>query len=284
MKRHKSFKNQTPILYLVASPIGNLQEISPRAKDTLNLVSAIACEDTRVSYKLLEYLKIKKPLISLHEHNETKASQEVIALLKEGHSVAYLSDAGYPGISDPGAILVQKVLEEDLSISVISGPSAFLNALVASGLSTSSFTFIGFLPSKSQERIKKLESLKNKTETLIFYIAPHKVKEIFLDFEKVFAARKACLARELTKLHEEYIYGTINEFAHLDEETLIGEMVFIVEGKSEEATVSISDDEIKQVLATFLKEGKSTKEAIKLTADLLNISKNYIYALTTKKI
>jgi 16S rRNA (cytidine1402-2'-O)-methyltransferase len=211
MKRRKSFseaKQTKGKLYLVATPIGNLEEITPRAVTTLTSIDAIACEDTRVSSKLLLHLGIKKTLIACHEHNELTVSKQLVDMMLEGQSIAYLSDAGYPGISDPGQRLVQAALTEDIQVIVISGPSAVFNALVASGLDSSKFYFHGFLRQKEAARLDEIKDLYRRPETLIFYEAPHRIDVTLRNLFEVLGNRKACIARELTKLHEEYIDGS----------------------------------------------------------------------------
>ena len=205
MKRRFSYENG-PTCFLVATPIGNLGDFSSRAIEVLNSVSYIACEDTRTSSALLSRFNIKKPLISYHEHNEQECSNKLIPILKEGNSVAIISDAGYPGISDPGYIIVNHCIEEDIPVSVIPGANAFLPALIASGLKNDHFYFHGFLPSKPSHRKKELESLVNIPVTLIFYESPHRIMDTLNDFNTYFKNRKMCLARELTKKFEEFIY------------------------------------------------------------------------------
>ena len=232
MKRRFSYENG-PTCFLVATPIGNLGDFSSRAIEVLNSVSYIACEDTRTSSALLSRFNIKKPLISYHEHNEQECSSKLISLLKEGNSIAIISDAGYPGISDPGNIIVNHCIEENIPVSVIPGANAFLPALIASGMENDHFYFHGFLPSKPSHRKKELESLVNIPVTLIFYESPHRIMETLNDFNTYFNGRKICLARELTKKFEEFIYGTTDELINLDPSTLKGEMVVIIEGKQD---------------------------------------------------
>ncbi len=279
MKRHRSFEAPVARLYLLATPIGNLAEVSPRALTILESVDYIACEDTRVTAKLLHHFSIKKPLITCHEHNEVLAANEIIGLLRDQKTVAYVSDAGYPGISDPGRRLVAFALESDIKVSVISGPSAILNALVASGLDTEHFYFHGFLPSKANARRQDLASLYLRQETLIFYEAPHRIIATLKAMRDQFGNRKACLARELTKKFEEYIYGTLNELAELDEATLKGEMVIVVSGNQDEFQAKIGDDEIVRFIQSLTDVGISTKDAIKQASSVLKVHKNYIYKL-----
>ena len=216
MKRSKSFDNHAPLLYLVATPIGNLSEISKRALDVLNEVDIIFAEDTRNTYSLLSNYGIKKELFSLREHNEIEASKHLVSLLRSGKKIAYVSDAGYPGISDPGYLLVKTAIEEDIAVSTISGSSAFINALVSSGLPTDHFYFYGFLSKKGNEAKSALEELKGREETLIFYESPHHIEDTVKVLYEVLGNRKAVIARELTKLNEEYIRGSLEELQTLD--------------------------------------------------------------------
>lgn len=280
MKRRKSFsENQSKKgqLYLVATPIGNLEEITPRAIATMNLVDAIACEDTRVSGKLLQHLGIKKTLIACHEHNELTVSKQLVEMMLAGQSIAYLSDAGYPGISDPGQRLVQAALTEDIQVVVISGPSAVFNALVASGLDTAKFYFHGFLRQKEAARLDEIKDLYRRPETLIFYEAPHRIDATLRNLLEVLGNRKACIARELTKIHEEYIDGTLQELSEIDPATLKGEMVVLVEGNKDEFGIKLSDDEIRKAVDALTATGISMKDAIRQVSEMTKMAKNYIY-------
>jgi len=279
MKRNASFGPIEALLYLVATPIGNLEEVSPRTLKTLAYVDYIATEDTRVSGKLLAHFGIEKPLIPCHEHNEAAASAQIIDLLTKGQRVAYMSDAGYPAISDPGARLVAMALEADIKITVISGPSAMLNAIVASGLDSDHFYFHGFLPSKPTSRKDELLALQPRKETLVFYESPHRIIASLKAMRDYLGNRKACLARELTKKFEEYIYGTLSELAELDEKTLKGEMVVIVGGNRDELEAKVGDDEIVNFINSQTNLGISTKDAIKQASQVLKVNKNYIYKL-----
>ena len=223
MTRNKSFDGNKPVLYLIATPIGNLKEMSPRALEVISEMDIIAAEDTRNAFSLLANFGIKKELFSLREHNEIEASEYLINQIKQGKKVAYMSDAGYPGISDPGYLLVKLALENDIAVSVISGPSAFISALVSSGLETDHFYFHGFLSAKENEAKSELEALKEKRETLIFYESPHRIKKTLEILLELLGNRKVSLHRELTKINEENIVGTLSELVSLDESTLKGE-------------------------------------------------------------
>ena len=275
MKRIKSFDNSYPLLYLIATPIGNLGEFSPRAIEVINDMDVIAAEDTRNTGDLLHKFNIKKPLVSLREHNEVEASLNLINQIKSGKKIAYMSDAGYPGISDPGYILTKLCLENDIAVSTISGSSAFINALVRSGLDTSHFYFHGFLSAKENEAKEELESLKNKKETLIFYESPHRIMKTLKLLLEVLGDRKASLQRELTKLNEENIIGLLSELVTLDESILKGEMVIVVEGNRQEES-AYSDEEIIKLVNSLITKGLSKKDAIDFISEFTKVRKNHI--------
>ena len=277
MKRNKSFTDDKPLLYLVATPIGNLKEFSSRAIEIVNECDVVAAEDTRNAYDLLNKFGIKKELYSLREHNEKEASQHVVDLINNGKKVVYMSDAGYPGISDPGNLLVKEMLANDIAVSTISGSSAFINALVASGLETKHFYFYGFLPAKENEAKEEISSFKDKKETIILYEAPHRIMKTLKLLREGLGNRYICLARELTKLNEEYIRGTLDELLEIDEATIKGEIVLIVEGNKEETT--IDDEEIKARVAYLVSLGLSQKDAIQVTSEEFKINKNYVKKL-----
>ena len=280
MKRNKSFDNSSPLLYLIATPIGNLKEISERALEVLNSVDLIAAEDTRNTFQLLANYGIKKELFSLREHNETEASRHVISLIKSGKKVAYVSDAGYPGISDPGYILVKTAIEEGIAVSTISGSCAFINALVASGLPTNHFYFYGFLSKKGNEARKALDELKTRRETIIFYESPHHIEETIKLMIEVLGDRKIVIARELTKINEEYLRGTLYEFKNFDFSTIKGEIVLLLEGNDKEE--DLSDDLIIERLNFCLSKGVSKKAAIEIVSDELRINKNRVYKIANE--
>ena len=277
MKRSKSYDKNNLLLYLVATPIGNLKEFSPRAIEVVSEADIVAAEDTRNAHDLLAHFNIKKELYSLREHNEKEASKHLVSLIQAGKKVVYMSDAGYPGISDPGYLLVQELIVNDICVSTISGSSAFINALVASGLETRHFFFYGFLSAKDNEAKEEINNLKAIRNTLIFYEAPHRILRTFNLLKEGLGNRKACLARELTKLNEEYIRGTLEELSTIDEETLKGEMVIIVEGNNEE--VMIKDEEIMARVAYFTNLGLSQKDAVNVVSEEFKINKNYIKKL-----
>ena len=277
--RTLNFESKRPLLYLVSTPIGNMGEVSPRTTEVLNEVDLVACEDTRVSGKLLSLLGISKPLISLREHNEVSAAHELVEKILKGTKVAYMSDAGYPCISDPGSKLVKICLENDINVTAISGANAALNALVASGLSEDHFYFHGFLDAKESVRLEELRELLNRKETLIFYEAPHRIQKTLQDLFTILGDRKACVARELTKKHEEFIRGGLKELSEIDPATLKGEMVIVVEGSLGEVKPHLDDNEIIKMVKSMVESGLSTKDAIKKVSELTKINKNQIYKI-----
>lgn len=277
MKRNKSFDKNNQLLYLVATPIGNLKEFSSRAIEVVQEADIVAAEDTRNAHDLLSKFNIKKELFSLREHNEKEASQYVINAIKNGKKVIYMSDAGYPGISDPGSLLVKELIANDIAVSTVSGSSAFINALVASGLDTRHFFFYGFLSAKDNEAKEEISNLKAFKNTLIFYEAPHRIIRTLELLNQGLGNRDACLARELTKLNEEYIRGTLEELAKIDESTLKGEMVLIVDGNKEEKAVD--DEQIIARVAYFTKLGLTQKDAINVASEEFSINKNYVKKL-----
>lgn len=275
MHRKKSFETSEPKLYLVPTPIGNLQEMTPRALEVLKEADVIAAEDTRNSGKLLMAYGIKKPLISHHEHNQNTSIAQILEELENGKTVAVVSDAGYPLISDPGQSLVKAVIEKDIPVISVSGANAATNALVASGLSCRHYLFYGFLDAKSSKRKKELEELKSFPYTVIFYEAPHRIEAMLKDVVEVLGDRNICLARELTKVHEEYIRGTVSEVISVAD-TLKGEMVVVVEGNTEPEKNYTLDDGIQKV-DEYIKAGMKTKAAIAQAAKDFDLSKNELY-------
>lgn len=276
MKRTKSFESPY-ILYLISTPIGNLAEMNPRALKTIEEMDIIAAEDTRNSGLLLNHFGIKKEMFSLREHNEAEASQKLISLIKQGKKIAYMSDAGYPGISDPGYILVKTAIENDIAVSVINGSCAFITALVASGLPTDHFYFYGFLPPKENEAKSVLEELKVRKETIIFYEAPHRIEKTIKLMQSVLGNREAVIARELTKINEEYVRGNLDELKDMDFSSLKGEMVIVIKGQEEDNQVD--ENAIKNRLKYFIDKGLSKKDAIEVVSDEFKINKNIVYKL-----
>ena len=262
-------------LYLVATPIGNLEDMTFRAIRTLKEVDLIAAEDTRNTKKLLMAYNIQKPLISHHEHNQATSIPQILNHLHNNDSVAVVSDAGYPLVSDPGANLVKEVIKEDYAVVSLSGANAAMNALVASGLSCVHYLFYGFLENKSSKRKKQLDELKDFPYTLIFYEAPHRIESMLQDVLEVLGDRNMCLARELTKLHEEYIRGTVSEVVQVAKDKK-GEMVVIIEGKPIKEETFDMKTAIEKV-DEYIKRGLKTKEAIKKAATELGCSKNELY-------
>ena len=277
MTRSKTFNKEKPVLYLIATPIGNLKEMSPRALEVIAEMDIIAAEDTRNSFSLLNNFGIKKEMFSLREHNEIEASKHLLEKIKEGKKVAYMSDAGYPGISDPGYLLVKEMIKNDIAVSTISGSCAFINALVASGLDTKHFFFYGFLAAKESEAKEEIAGLKDKKETIILYEAPHRIIKTLSLLKEGLGDRYVCLARELTKLNEEYIRGTLSELLELDESTIKGEIVLIIEGNKEETL--IDDEKIVARIKYFVDLGLTQKDAINVVAEEFDVNKNYIKKL-----
>ena len=282
MNRQKSFENGQATLYLVPTPIGNLSEMSPRAVEVLNSVDVIACEDTRTSGTLLKHFEIHARLIAYHNFNEESSAKGIVALLEEGKNVALISDAGYPLINDPGQRVVSDVTEHGFNVVPVSGPSAFLNALVASGLVAQPFLFVGFLPQGNGERKKKLMEYRDYPMTMIFYEAPHRIDRMLESCLEVLGDRKCTLARELTKKHEEFIRGTISEVLSVVDE-IRGEMVIVVEGKQKSQQDELSEEQILSMVNGYLGEGMSTKDAIKATVKATGLSKNVVYDLVVSQ-
>lgn len=268
-------------LYIVATPIGNLEELTPRAQFILGNVDLIACEDTRVTIKLLSHFNISKPLVSCHKFNEINASNKLVEEIKKGKSVAMVSDAGYPGVSDPGGILIKIAIENDITIRVISGPSAGINALIGSGLPSDHFYFHGFLQTKNRDRKIELTSLALREETIILYESPHHFIETMEDLMNYFGKeRKCCVARELTKVHEEFYRGTLLEAYNHYQDGIKGEIVIVIDKKEKDiATDEISHDLLIKEINLVMENGSSCKDAIKIVADKYNLQKNEVYRI-----
>ena len=268
------------ILYIIATPIGNLEDITLRAIRILNEVDLIAAEDTRHTLKLLNHYKISKHLISYHRHNEEIKSEELIKELKEGKNIALVSDAGTPGICDPGEIVIKKCIEQEIKVIPVPGACAFVNALISSGLNTDTFLFLGFLPLNKKNRKQKLEQIKESTQTTIIYEAPHKLQSTLNDLRNIISDRKIVLARELTKIHEEFIRGSIEEIIKKSE-NIKGEIIILIEGKAE-ITLEEKQQEFKNMsleehFSFYEKQGFSKKDIIKRIAKDRGVNKNEIY-------
>lgn len=266
-------------LYVVATPIGNLEDITLRAINTLKTVDIIIAEDTRHSLKLLNHLEITKPLISYHRHNEEEKTDGILNKIEEGNNIALISDAGTPVISDPGEIIVKKALERGIEVIPIPGACAIITALMAAGVNTKNFTFYGFLSINKKIRNKELEQIKNNKNTIILYEAPHKIINTLKDLEKYVGDRMIVLARELTKIHEEFIRGSIKEI----QEKLLnpkGEYVIIIDEDTlldENSENELNNLTLEEHFEYYKKIGLDKKEIIKKIAKDRNVTKNEIY-------
>lgn len=270
-------------LYLVPTPIGNLKDITLRALEILKAVDLIAAEDTRQSLKLLNHFEIKKSLISYHQHNEQGRSENIIERLKGGIDIALITDAGTPGISDPGSVIVAKCIEEGIPFEVLPGATAFTTALVNSGLDTTKFLFRGFLPRENKERKPIIEDLKSRRETLIFYEAPHRLLDTLEFLLEGLGNRRIAICRELTKLHEEVLRLSLEEAVrYYKEKSPRGEYVLVLQGKDEleieqEEKAKWEDLSIDEHIAKYMDEGLSKKDAIKRVSKDRNLPKSEIY-------
>ena len=266
------------ILYLVATPIGNLNDITLRAIEVLKQVDIIAAEDTRHTLKLLNHLNIKKPLISYYREIEKTKSEILIKKILEGKNIALISDAGTPAISDPGEEIVSEAIKNNIEIHPIPGACAFVNALICSGLNTREFIFIGFLPTNNKEKKEKLNKLKNENKTLIFYESPHKIKITLENMLEIFGNRKIVLAKEISKIHEEFIRGTIDEVLEKSKE-IKGEIVILIEGtKQEDEKIKFLNSlSLEEHYQYYSKQHLDKKEIIKKIAKDRSKNKNEIY-------
>ena len=270
---------------MVATPIGNLEDITFRAIRILKEVDLIAAEDTRQTLKLLNHYEIKKPLISYHRHNEDIKVEGLIEKLKKGENIALVSDAGTPVISDPGEVIVKGALKEEIKVVPIPGACALINALIASGLDAKDFVFLGFLSLNKKIRKEELEQIKNENKTIILYEAPHKLTQTLKDLEKILDNRKIVIARELTKIHEEFIRGTVSEIIEKYPEPK-GEHIILIEGNSLKAKSEekeIEEMTIEEEYKTYINQGISKNEAIKKIAKNRGTSKNEIYQMFINK-
>jgi 16S rRNA (cytidine1402-2'-O)-methyltransferase len=267
------------VLFVAATPIGNLEDITLRALRVLKEADLIAAEDTRRTLKLLNYYGIKKPLISYWSEREKLRAEEIIGKLREGASVALVSDAGTPGISDPGHHLIKRAIEEGFEIVPLPGASALIAALSVSGLPTDEFTFIGFLPPKKGERTKALGELAMEPRTLVFYEAPHRLVDTLLDMEEAFGReRRIALVKEITKMHEEAVRGPISSVLDiLEEKTIAGEYVIVAEGRRK-AVGEVSMDEALKEVKSLMKKGMGRKEAVRTVAGSYGLGRKELYA------
>ena len=266
-------------LYLVATPIGNLQDMTPRGLATLRDVSLIACEDTRHTRKLLTHFGISNKLVSYHEHNEAERSADIIKLLTAGGSAAIVSDAGTPGISDPSFVIVQKAREAGFAVVPIPGPVAFVSAVTASGLPTDSIYFGGFLPSRSGDRRRRLQEAASIPATLVFYESPHRLVRSLADCLMVLGDRRAAIAREITKLHEEIVDGKLSELIDRSSSaSLKGEYVLIID-RTGEAAPTAGGSDVATRYRELTAEGLDDKTALKRAAKEFGLSRSEAYRL-----
>lgn len=272
MLRNLNYQNSKSTLYLVPTPIGNLEDMTFRAVNILKSVDMVYAEDTRVTKKLLSYYQINQNPISFHEHNELKRNSEVINHLESGKNIALVSDAGMPLLSDPGLMLVKAVKEQGFNCVALPGANALLPGLLMSGLKTIPFTFIGFLDSKSSKRQVELERIKYYPETLIFYEAIHRIDSTLKDLYEVLGEREFVIAREISKAYEEIISGKLSEHSELGE--LKGELVLIVDGFKNNFSTDLS---IVEQVDFFIDSGLKKTEAMKRVSEMTNIPKNKIY-------
>ena len=271
-------------LYIVATPIGNLEDITLRALRVLKEVDLIAAEDTRQTLKLLNHYEINKPLISYHRHNEDVKSGVLIEKLKKGDNIALVSDAGTPGICDPGEEVIRRAIEEKIQVIPIPGACAMINALICSGISTKEFEFLGFLPLNKKLRKEKLNEIKNSNKTIIIYEAPHKMKATLEDLKEILEKRDIVLARELTKIHEEFIRKNIDELLN-EIDSLRGEMILIIERnfKIENEEEKLNELSLEEHYKFYENSGLNKKEIIKKVAKDRNLTKNEIYMYFLEK-
>lgn len=267
-------------LYVVGTPIGNLSDMTPRAIETLKNVDFIAAEDTRVTLKLLNFFDIKNNLVSYHEHNRAEKGAQIIERLLSGENCAVVTDAGMPCISDPGEDLVAICREQNIAVEVVPGPTAAMSAVAVSGISCARFCFEGFLSTSKKSRFEHLESLKNEERTMIFYEAPHKLKNTLLDFKKYFGGeRRISFCRELTKLHEQVLIMTLDEaIAYYNENDPRGEFVLVVEG-AEIKEQNLTLDDCLELMLESVRSGKSKNDAAKLASKQSGFRKNELYKL-----
>ena len=265
-------------LYVVATPIGNLEDITLRAIRILKEADLIAAEDTRHTLKLLNHFEISKPLISYHRHNEEVKSDVLIEKLQEGKNIALVSDAGTPGICDPGEEIIKKCIELEIDVVPIPGACAMINSLICSGIDTKEFSFLGFLPLNKKLRKSKLEEIEKSNKTIIIYEAPHKLETTLKDLKNILKEdRKIVLAREITKIHEEFIRGNISDLLEKGQDVK-GEIVLIIEGNSDISEENeLNNLSIEEHYKFYENRGYTKKDIIKMIAKDRNVNKNEVY-------
>ena len=278
------------VLYLVATPIGNLEDMTFRAVRVLKEADLIAAEDTRNSIKLLNHFEIKTPMTSYHEFNKYDKADYLVGKLLEGQNIAVITDAGTPGISDPGEVLVSRCFDAGITVVPVPGACAAVNALIASGQSTRRFVFEAFLPSDKKERRVVLDSLKDETRTIVLYEAPHRLMKTLEELYERFGDRELTICKELTKKHESFMRTTLSEakFFYNDENLPRGEFVLIVKGKSseeieQEKAAEWEDMSVVEHVESFIAEGMTKKDAIKKVAEIRGVPKREVYAEVEKK-
>lgn len=283
LRRDKSFVQSAPMLYLVGTPIGNIKDVSDRAREVLAAADIIASEDTRNTAFLLRTLGLKaKRLVSCYAQKERETGEKLIAeIIDKKLVLAFVSDAGNPGISDPGALLCSNAIAKGVPVSVVLGPSAFVQALIVSGFDTSDFSFFGFPPAKEAAQKQFFGRLADRSETLAFYESPHRIIKTLKTMATVFGPkRRAVAAREMTKIHEEYLRGTLEELAELPSDAVRGEFVIVVEGliKSDEVDEAV----VEVLLENSIKAGMTVKEAVAFISQKLKVGKNKVYTIANR--
>jgi 16S rRNA (cytidine1402-2'-O)-methyltransferase len=286
--QHWAMSQAKGTLYLVATPIGNLEDITRRALRVLAEVDVVACEDTRRTRALLEHFRIKAKTVSYHEHNERERAAELAATLERGASVAVVSDAGTPGINDPGYRLVRAAVERGINVVPVPGPSAFVAALTASGLPTDEFYFGGFLPPRAHARRQRLAAVRDLRVTLVFYEAPHRIVHTLADARDILGEREAAVARELTKLHEEFVRGRLGELAarFSGGGAARGEMVLVIDREVIEEEAGVEKDSTASVaahVAALEAEGLDPRAALKRAARELGLTRDEAYRRLTSE-
>lgn len=271
-------------LIIVPTPVGNLGDITLRGLDVLKNADVIACEDTRHTLRLLNYFGIKKPLVSYHEHNEAARTSSLIERIEKGETVALVSDAGTPGLSDPGGVVIRAVIEKGLPLDVLPGANALLPALLLSGIGTGDFFFAGFLKGKTEEKKRRLEELKNIKAPLVFYMSPHKLLRELELMGGVLGDRSAALVREISKIHQETLYATLLTFKNiLPEENILGEFVCVTEG-ADVTAAAVSDDVWQREALLLCESGETTKDVANLLSVRYCIPRNTIKRYILKNI